>query len=372
MHLTAIKTAVSNIITKGTTIMTHTERIKALLNGGTVDRPPFVAWGPHFNLEDKHTGDFTKAVIAYQNQHDFDILKVMMNGLYDTEDFGQVIAECENSDDPCFKKTVRSAFQSLDDWKNAKVTDIRQGAIAREIENIRILSEYYHGTVPILASIFSPYRMLGQLCGGYGGPGFFFEGNYIDFISAHESEYFEVMEVMTHQTINMMNGFLDAGAAGFFYCPGGTYEMDPSTREQYLKYIKPYDVRCLEAVKDKSWFTMAHLCGEPCCHMTDMLDLPVQALNWEDQSPTNPSIKEVRTMTDKILMGGIDRKRDFFGSNREKVKQQLRRKTLQAIEDAGGNLIISVGCESSREITHRFVVWHEVIDELASNGSLLV
>ena len=47
-----------------------------------MDRPPFVGWGPHLNLEDKDVGDFTKAVIAYQNQHDFVIIKVMKNNIY--------------------------------------------------------------------------------------------------------------------------------------------------------------------------------------------------------------------------------------------------------------------------------------------------
>ena len=57
--------------------MTHTERIKAVLEGRPVDRIPFIAWGPHLNLEDRNVNDFSKAIIAYETQHDFDVIKVI-------------------------------------------------------------------------------------------------------------------------------------------------------------------------------------------------------------------------------------------------------------------------------------------------------
>lgn len=351
--------------------MSKMERVKAVLEGKPVDRPPFIAWGPHLNLEDKHVGDFTKAVIAYEDQHDFDILKVMQNGLYNTEDYGQVIDECENSEDPCYKKTRIPAFNSIEDLKNATTKDVHQGAIARETESIRILCDYYKDRVPVLPTIFGPYRMLGQLT-EYRSPNplvlfkqkHFIEGSMMQFAREHEDVYTHVMEVLTQQVIDIMNAFLDVGAAGFFYCPGGTYP-DECTEEEYLKYIRPYDEKALKAVQDRSWFTMLHICGAKVCFMDHMLDLPAQAINWEDSSPDNPSIAEVRAKTDKVLMGGVDRNADFYGGNRDKVKAVLKEKTKKAMKEGGAKFIVSVGCESPREITHRFVVWREVMKELA-------
>lgn len=352
--------------------MTHIERIKAVLEGKPVDRPPMVAWGPHFNLEDKHTGDFTKAVIAYQNQHDFDILKVMQNGLYNTEDYGQVIADTENSDDACYLKTKVPAFTCLDDWKNATRKDVHKGAMAREVESIRIICEYYKDQVPVLPSIFGPYRMLTQLIGyapgnpsAYGGKPAFVGEEIMPYIHEHEEEYFHVMDVITEQVIDIMNAFLDVGAAGFFFCPGGSYVDPCCTEEDYLKYIRPYDQRALEAIQGRAWFTMLHICGMEAQNFHHMLSLPAQAINWEDCSPLNPSIAEVRAQCDKVLMGGLDRNSDFYGSDREKVKQTLRARVEEAVRQGGPKTIIAVGCESSREITHRFVVWHEVMDEMA-------
>lgn len=350
--------------------MTKMERVKATLAGEPVDRPPFIAWGPHLNLEDKHVGDFTKAVIAYEDQHDFDILKVMQNGLYNTEDYGQVIDETENSEDPCFKKTRIPAFTCIEDLQNATTKDVGQGAIARETEMIKILCDYYKDKVPVLPTVFGPYRMLWQLTGyvpGGFGPKCFIGDSMMQFARDHEETYFHVMEVLTQQVIDIMNAFLDVGAAGFFYCPGGTYP-DHCTEEEYLKYIRPFDEKALAAVQERSWFTMLHICGMKVNFMDHMLDLPAQALNWEDVSPDNPSIADIRKKTDKVLMGGLDRNADFYGGNREQVKAVLRAKTEAARRQGGAKFIASVGCESPREITHRFVVWHEVMDEMAASA----
>ena len=64
-------------------------------------------------------------------------------------------------------------------------------------------------------------------------------------------------------------------------------------------------------------------------------------------------------------MGGVDRNADFYGANRENVKSMLKRKTQKAIAEGKEKFIVAVGCESPREITHRFVVWREVMRELA-------
>ena len=352
--------------------MTKMERVKACLAGQPVDRPPFIAWGPHLNLEDRNTNDFTKAVIAYEDQHDFDILKVMQNGLYFAEDFGHVAAPPENSDDAGFKKTVIPAINSVQTMANLTTRPITQGALAREMENIRILSEYYKDRVPVLATVFGPYRTFCHMSGYYGMEDrnvSLFGGNMIDFIKLHESEFFHTMEVLTQQCIMNMRGFLQQGAAGFFFCTGGTYPMDPFTDDEYEKYIYPFDKQVLDAVMPDTIFMMHHICGDNVQHLEKMLTLPGHAVNWEDDSPMNPSIAQMRRLTDKVLMGGVDRHHDFYGADREKVKQTIRAKVLQSMKEAGDTRFISaVGCESPREITHRFVVWHEVMDEIAQEN----
>ena len=352
--------------------MTHTERIKAVLEGKPVDRYPIMAWGPHLNLEDRNISDFTQAVIAYQNRYDFDVLKLMQNCFYFVENFGQEFDEPEHSDDPEYMKTTKPAFCSLDDWKNVTKKDIHKGAFGRELENVRILMDYYGDSVPIIPTVFGPERLICQMSGYapgnehfYGGKPSFVGDNMMEYIKAHEEEFFHATEVITEQQIELMNAYLDLGVAGFFYTPGGQ-DKTFCNDEEYEKYVRPFDEKILSAVQDRSWFTILHICGMDVARIERMVTLPGQAVNWEDQSPLNPSLADVRKMTDKVLVGGIDRFKDFSGPNRANIKKVLKAKCEEAISQAAPKLIIAGGCEYPRSSNYRFSVWNEVMDELAN------
>ena len=76
-------------------MITHKQRVKAALEGKILDRPAFAAWGPHMNLVDRNAKDFARATIDYQNAYHFDFIKVMPNGMYYPEAFGQQIKEAD-------------------------------------------------------------------------------------------------------------------------------------------------------------------------------------------------------------------------------------------------------------------------------------
>lgn len=355
--------------------MTHAERIKSVLEGKPADRIPFAAWGPHMNLVDRNEGDFTKAVIAYQNQHNFDVLKIMSNGLYNVEDFGQEFSLPQHADDAGYRLSTRAAFNSVGDWLHATKKDPYEGTMGRELRVMKNLRAYYGDCVPIVPTIFGPSRSLMGLSGTSKGS-FVYNGyeNFRDFVLDNEQAYGQIMELMTEQVIDLMNGFIDMGADGFFYCAGGDvykddgdYKADGFSTDEYYKYIRVYDDKVLNAIKDKTWFNMLHIHGNSYLRMEQLVTLPgIQAINWEDQSPFNPSLAQVRAMTDKVLMGGVDRCNDFYGPYRDKIKAILRMKVEEAVRQAGTKLIVAGGCECDRETNHRFVVWDEVLEEMAS------
>lgn len=348
--------------------MTHTERIKAVLEGKPTDRIPFAAWGPHFNMEDTHEGDFTKAVIAYQDRYEFDVLKLMSHGLYNVADFGQKFDLPKHYTDKAYMLSTRPAFNSYEDWMNATVKDPHEGTMGREVRVVKNLKNYYGDTVPILPTIFGPFNTLCGLNNSQYGSVLFGKGAKAA-IQGNEEAYRHVMDVMVDQVIALMEAFVDAGAAGFFYCPGGSTSDIGLSIDEYHQYIREYDERVLNAMKGKTWFNMLHAHGEENLRLEEMVTLPnIQAINWEDQFPFTPSLAEVRKMTDLVLMGGINRVEDFLGSDREKIKAVLRMKSEEAVRQAGSKLILSVGCETPRESTFRFSVWNEVLDEMASEN----
>jgi uroporphyrinogen decarboxylase len=353
------------------TQMTHTERVKAVLTGQPVDRIPFLGWGPHANLVDRHVGDFTKHIISYQNQHDFDLIKVMPNGLYQTEDFGQIIEPSQNSADQGYKKSIKYALNSLDDWRNLAKVDVHKGACGRELQVVKNVCSHFGSSIPVLPTVFGPFKTL-LMMSGYGPrevyryPSFIVE-DIRSFVVQNEELFFQTMETMSNHIITLLDAYLEQGAAGFFFCPDGERTTEFSSAE-YEKYFEPYTKRILESIAGKAWFTMLHVHGDDHLNMEQMVKLPVQGINWEDQSPFCPSLAQVRAMTDKVLMGGIDRNSDFFGPDRGKIKSVLHMKVHEAIRQAGSKLIVAGGCEFPAESTHRFVVWHEVMEDIAAAG----
>lgn len=354
--------------------MTHTERIRAVLNGDTPDRQPIAAWGHFMNLEDRNAVDFAKSLIDFQDAYQFDIVKIMSNSYYLTEDMGNVLRSSENGEDPAFLCATRLAVEKPEDWRKLKVPDISRGAMAREIEVAKRLVDYYHGTVPILPTIFSPLMwcvylympMKEQFRYQFTGKGLV--PHIEEYLLRHEKEITYGLEVVTETNSRLMEEFLRVGVDGFFYSQPYAHKTwsDPALFE---RFAKQYDLKNLNTVADNAWFTMLHVCGTNWVDLDLVVDYPVQALNWDDAFEGNPSLKEGRAKSDKVLMGGMDRRTDLLGSDREVIKRTIKMRAGQAKKDAGEKLILTGGCSWTGDSIHRFNLWQETMDELKTEVS---
>ena len=99
----------------------------------------------------------------------------------------------------------------------------------------------------------------------------------------------------------------------------------------------PYDLRVLEAVEE-GWFNILHIHGSQI--MFDLLKAyPVQAINWHVWE-TAPTLAEARKVTDKCLLGGIERHDVTRGDTRA-----LRQQIMTSVKETGGyKHILTPGC----------------------------
>ena len=79
------------------------------------------------------------------------------------------------------------------------------------------------------------------------------------------------------------------------------------------------------------------------------------------------SIRQVRQMTDKVIIGGIDQHNDFHNADndREAIKDVLRRRLLTALEECGDdNFIFAPGCALPMDVDrYVFTLMQEVVLE---------
>jgi uroporphyrinogen decarboxylase len=353
--------------------MTPKERLMAVKEGKKTDRPAFAAWGPHMNLVDRNAKDFAEATIQYQNAYHFDFIKLMPNGMYFTEDFGQKLKRSEHIFDDTWMNVEAFTVNDPHQWTKIRVPDLKKGALAREIEVCRRVNDYFQGDVPVLATVFSPFIWMGEMTGGFFHPEvilnqFRYSENYVK----------PALEIIAETNERLMEAFVDAGAAGFFlgYQCGMAKLMG---KEMFDEYARKYDVSNINAVKNRTWFNMAHICHGDAATSEWYLDYPVDAFNWADQDQAMHSIGEMRKLTDKVLVGGLDHANghgyrdlksrylpssDFAGTDREVVKAHLKDKIRAALQAGGAKTVISGGCGWSEGSLPRFPLWKEAMEEI--------
>lgn len=354
---------------------THTQRLQNLLRGKEVDRPLFCAWSHAMNFCDRNAKDFAKAIIDFQNAHDFDFIKVMSNPYYMLEDMG-IVLNAPRRYDQCVTRSDKLLVPLPKHWEAMTFPKVNTGSLAREREAICRIIEYYHGTVPVIATIFTPamwvtYSALQSADMKRAEEQF---GSYVPLLERYltDNEHYVRSALDRFAEVNQqyMEKLLADGVSGFFYCT--EYVRDAWTdRSVFEDFEKNYDLCILKAVRKNSLFNILHVCGIGQLSMNWVLDYPVDAFNWDDRQPGNPSLADVRALTDKILVGGLDRFMDLEGTDRKEIKERLLANIRRATAQAGRNLIVSGGCDWPIDATYRFYIWQEIMEDLISENRVV-
>ena len=340
--------------------MLPTERLKAMIAGEKVDRPGVVCWG-HMPIEDRHTDDFVRETILYQERFGWEFIKMMYNGFYFTEAFGQEIRWPINYAQTPF--VTKYVINDPHEWLKLKPADVKSGSFAREMEATKRVLDHFKGTVPVLPTIFSPITWAQELCAGYYRPHVI--GAQIQY---SPKELKAGIEVIAETNMRWAEELVKAGCDGFFYAQQLANEGYMTT-EQFREFGKKYDLDFFNEFGSKTWFNMLHMHGSNLM-VDELVDYPVQALNWDDRMTGEgvkvPTLREVRAKTDKILIGGIDQEHDFYETDRSKLKDFLRARVADAIDQAGAEkLIVGPGCVVPPDVPkYRMNVLCEVMEEL--------
>ncbi|MTV81630.1 uroporphyrinogen decarboxylase family protein [Secundilactobacillus folii] len=318
--------------------MNHFERIKAALGFKPVDRIPVNLWA-HLPQYDQNPKLLARKQVEYAKQFDFDFIKLMPFGLYGVEDYGAEITYFTRRDHPAV--LARPGIQTYSDWNQVEPLAGTYGTYGKQVELAKYAREFAKNEFPIVQTIFNPLTTALKLAGN----------RLVLDIKEHPDAVKQALEALVQTTINFVNENINAGVDGFFYATQ-TATSNLFTREEYLEFGRPYDLKVLDAFKDKTWFNIAHIHGNN-TYFDIIADYPVQALNWHDRS-VSPSLSEARQLTNKALIGGLhelpypDGKPSLLiTGNVNDVENHVR----EAIDEVNGTgLIIGPGCVAGQKI----------------------
>ena len=306
--------------------MNRRERVRAALEGRTTDRLPVACW-QHFAYADGDAQAQIDSLTRYQQQFEYDFIKLMFRSNFLSCDWGVVNGDYD--DVLGFLLTERYAVRETSDWRKLQVLDPKKGMLGEMLQVTRGVRAMVGGDIYLLATAFSPIMAASQLSG---------RPQLIDDMEHHPDQVEAALDAITETLIGFVRACCAAGADGLFFADETAGE-GRLTREQYGAFGHPYNRRFLEAIAGLSDFTMLHICGRN-VYFDEFLDYPVEACNW-DHTLGNPSLAEARALTDKCLIGGMDKMGALWKGSPQDVATEAR----SAVAAAGrGGLILAPGC----------------------------
>lgn len=308
-----------------TSSMNHWERVRAALKGEEVDRVPVSLWR-HWPVEDETAQGLANAMVRWQRQYDFDLVKFMPTGMYGVHDWGT-----QTVYNPGFRGNriaTKPGLTQAEEWPKLATLDPYKGALGQEVEAIRLAAEELKGSVPILQTIFSPLTTAIKLAGDR------VHGD----MRLRPDLLKQGLEIIADVTIRFAQACLQAGAHGvFFATQGASYRL--FSEAEYSEFGATYDIKVLNAIRSDETVNMLHVHG-----FDIMFDLaasyPVEMINWHDRL-TWPSLKEAQSRFDGLLVGGIDDQVTIAEGPIDQIRWQAR----DAVEQTGGRrILVGPGC----------------------------
>lgn len=305
--------------------MTKVERLKASVAGEPVDRPPVALWR-HFPVDDQDPQTLAEAVLAFQRDCDFDLIKVTPASSYSVSDWG-VTDEWRGNPEGT-RDYVGLVVEEPEDWRKLSALDPSGGELGAHLKCLGAVLKEAGADVPVLPTIFSPLVQAKHLAG---------QENLIAHLHRSPADVVAGLEAITRTTIAFVDAACRLGIAGIFYAvQHASYNL--FDRESYRRFGEVFDRQILEAAGGL-WLNILHLHGDAL--IFDLAsEFPVEVVNWHDRH-TAPGLAEGKRLVQGAVCGGLRRWETLVLGDPEAVKAEA----LESIRSVGGRgMILGAGC----------------------------
>lgn len=300
------------------------KRLEAAINNEQPDRLPVALWR-HWPGDDQDAHALAAAHVKWQQDWDWDILKVGPASSYSVVDWGvqdRWLGHIEGTRD-----YIHLPIQTPMDWDKLEPLDPTQGMLAKQIEALRLIGMAMGEETPFIATIFSPLSQAKHLAGNE---------RMLSHLRAHAPRFRHALEVITESTIRFIEAAKSTGISGIYYAVQHA-RYSQMSKEEFLTYGRDYDLRILTTASDL-WLNIVHL------HSTDiMFDLageyPAAVVNWHDRE-TGWRLADGLQWIQGAASGGVD----HWTLHQESPEAALVEAQDALIQTNGRRLILGTGC----------------------------
>lgn len=276
--------------------MTKKERVIAAINNKEVSGIPS-SFSLHFPQDKKMGEECVKAHLKFFEETDTDICKIMNENLipvfgeiHSPEDYDRLIPKM-TMDDDFMKRQIELTKAILDGCEKDVFT---MGTL--------------HG---ICASGIHPIEQAGI--------------NYyaarqmqVDFLRWNEEKMLSAMQRITDVLCDLARAYIEAGVDSVYYAALGG-EKCFFTDEEFAKWIKPFDLQIMDAIRDAGGYCFLHICKEE-LNMERYREYAEHAdvINWGVYEAPYSLEKGRDLFGGKTIMGGLPNRSGVLVDGTEK------------------------------------------------------
>jgi uroporphyrinogen decarboxylase len=308
--------------------LSHRERIETIINGGIPDHPAISIWRHFYHLESKAEG-LARAMIDFQNNYNWDFMKINPRASYHVEDWGNKL-EWSNNEFQKHRKTYFS-IQKIEDWEKIEPLSFKAPVLSEHLKAISLIRKQFDRNLPIMMTVFNPISIAADLLPH--------AKILLEHLHINPKRVLQAMENITQTFEKYVIECFNAGADGIFFATTEFASNDMMPYSQYAEFARPYDLRILKAAN--SGMNILHVCGSN-NFLNELSDYPVKFLNWDSSDPTNINLdKALKIFHDKTIIGGIDHNGWLIHSTPQEISSQM---SYLAEQYSNQKIIFGPGC----------------------------
>ena len=325
---------INSVAVKTRHSLSHKERIQNLLAGESIDRTPVSFWR-HFYHREHSAESLADAMLSFQDKFDWDFMKVNPRAGYHVQPWSAKIHFSANE----FVKTqiIDYPVKKLEDWRRIEPVKLSAPVFQEQLQALHLIGQALKGELHFVETIFSPLSIAGDLVES--------EEVLIRHLREAPQIIHQALEAITQTFEKFVEEILNTGASGIFFATTQWASANYITKEEYLTFGKPYDLRILEKVREAK-FNILHVC-EPKNFLNLFVDYPVGVVNWDAADPTNLSLDKGYDLMNRVVIGGINHNQELLDPDPAKVTEQANQ-TCSLMQ--GKRWIIGTGCSIPPEV----------------------
>jgi len=304
--------------------LSHRDRMQELIANNSLDRNPIALWR-HFPVDDQDPNTLAAATINFQNNYDFDLVKVTPASSFCLKDWG---AEDRWEGNPEGTRLyTKHVIRSPKDWEKLPIIDPKSTFLARQLECLSILRKQIDRNTPLIQTIFNPLSQAKNLAGGE---------LLLTHIRLFPEAVLKGLETIAISTKSFIESMIKTGIDGVFYAIQHA-QAGLLTKGEYEDFGKDHDLELLEYARPL-WCNILHLHGSD-VYFDMIKDYPVDIINWHDRD-TSPSLQEAFGKYKGILCGGLKRETISLGFPAD-IRNEIKDACSQV---KGKRLLLGTGC----------------------------